>query len=272
MANKKVGYVVERVPVGWTEKAARYLGLYLYMQPPTAGRFGLYGSYDLDLLGLHPEAMSDMIEYLRFVEKSALHLRLLQMGSVDYALALFPEPWWTDLTDVASLPGIFKEPIRVFKVPRPLARTYVVPGARIARGPRAAVSAISAEDFDPRREVVLDSGEDRPVPEGFVGRSRLEESRPDRVRVVTEASHPAYAVLVDAYDPGWRATVDGTPVPVERANVCFRAVPVPAGVHVVEYTYRPRSVGLGLAVAASVACLGLAWMRLRPHRAEVRSP
>ena len=271
MAHRNVGYVVERVPVGWTDVPAFVLGFFLYMQPPTAGRFGLYGSYDLDLLGLHPQAMSDMIEYLRFVEKSPLHLRLLQMGSVDYVLALFPDPWWKDLEDVASLPGIFKEPIRVFKVPRPLARSYVVGRTRIAPGPRAAVSAISAEDFDPRREVVLDSGEGRPAPEGFVGRSRLEESRPDRVRVAIEASHPGYAVLVDAYDQGWRATVDGAPVPVERANVCFRAVPVPAGTHVVEYTYRPRSVALGLAVAASTALLALAWMRWPWHRAEVRS-
>ena len=46
---------MERVPVGWTETPAGYLGFYLYMQPPTAGRYGLYGSYDLDLLGLHPD-------------------------------------------------------------------------------------------------------------------------------------------------------------------------------------------------------------------------
>jgi hypothetical protein len=270
MPNRKVGYVVERVPVGWTDQAALFLGLYLYMQPPTAGRFGLYGSYDLDLLGLHPEAMSDMIEYLRFVEKSPLHLRLLQMGSVDYALDLFPDSWWSDLEDVASVPGVFKEPIRVFKVPRPLPRSYVVGGTRIASGPRAAVAAISAGDFDPRREVVLDSGEGRAAPEGFVGRSRIEELRPDRVRVVTDASHPGYTVLVDAYDGGWRATVDGVPVPVERANVCFRAVPVPAGSHVVEYTYRPRSVILGLAVAAVTALLGLAWIWFSSQpRAEV---
>jgi hypothetical protein len=214
--------------------------------------------------------MSDMIEYLRFVEKSPLHLRLLQMGSVDYALDLFPDSWWSDLEDVASVPGVFKEPIRVFKVPRPLPRSYVVGGTRIASGPRAAVAAISAGDFDPRREVVLDSGEGRAAPEGFVGRSRIEELRPDRVRVVTDASHPGYTVLVDAYDGGWRATVDGVPVPVERANVCFRAVPVPAGSHVVEYTYRPRSVILGLAVAAVTALLGLAWIWFSSQpRAEV---
>ena len=258
---QKVGYVLDRVPVGWSHQQGFCLGLYLYLQPPTAGRYGFYGSYDLDLLGLHPKARAELIDRLYSLEKSPLHLRMLQMGSVDEVLALFRAPWWDDLETVAAVPGAFKEPIHVFRVPQPLPRAYVVGGARVAPGPEAALRAVTAADFDLRREVVLDSGVARVAPEGFVGRSRIEDSRPDRVRFVTEASHPAFAVLVDGYDSGWRATLDGVPVQVERANVDFRAVAVPAGTHVVELTYRPRSVMLGFALAAATAVLGFAWWR-----------
>ena len=70
----------------------------------------------------------------------------------------------------------------------------------------------------------------------------------DRVRLDVELSAPGYAVLVDAFDPGWRATVDGAEAPVLRANVGFRAVPVGAGRHAVELLYRPRALLLGLAI------------------------
>jgi uncharacterized membrane protein YfhO len=53
-------------------------------------------------------------------------------------------------------------------------------------------------------------------------------------------------VLVDSYDPGWRADVDGRPAAVERANVAFRGVAVPAGRHRVTLRYRPPAVGMGL--------------------------
>jgi len=270
---QKVGYVLDRAPVGWGQPQAFCLGLYLYLQPPTAGRYGFYGSYDLDLLGLHPQARALLIDRLYSLEKSPLHLRMLQMGSVDYVLALFRAPWWDDLGAVATVPGAFKEPIRVFRVPRPLPRAYVVGGSRLAPGPEAALRAVTAADFDLRREVVLDAGAARKAPEAFVGRSRIEESRPDRVRFVTEASHPAFAVLVDGYDPGWRATVDGVPARVVRANVDFRAVAVPAGTHVVELAYRPRSVVLGLTLAASTAALAFAgWRRSSRAGATAAGP
>jgi uncharacterized membrane protein YfhO len=63
---------------------------------------------------------------------------------------------------------------------------------------------------------------------------------------MSEAGH---VVLVDAYGAGWRATVDGQPAPLLRANVAFRAVPVPPGRHRIELLCRPASVVIGLAVS-----------------------
>jgi uncharacterized membrane protein YfhO len=47
-----------------------------------------------------------------------------------------------------------------------------------------------------------------------------------------------------------------------RADLALRAVEVPAGRHLVESTYRPPAVGLGLAVSAASAILAaVAWLR-----------
>jgi uncharacterized membrane protein YfhO len=79
--------------------------------------------------------------------------------------------------------------------------------------------------------------------------------RPDHVAIDASLSRDGWVVLVDAYDPGWRATVDGRPVPLLRANAAFRAVAVPSGRHRIEMRYRPRAVVMGL--IASGAGLGI---------------
>jgi uncharacterized membrane protein YfhO len=63
------------------------------------------------------------------------------------------------------------------------------------------------------------------------------------------APQPGYLVLTDAYYPGWIATVDGQAVEIERANIMFRAVRVPAGQHSVEFHYQPQSLSLGLLIS-----------------------
>lgn len=49
-----------------------------------------------------------------------------------------------------------------------------------------------------------------------------------------------YLYLADAYYPGWQATVNGIETPIYRANVMFRAVPVPAGDSVIIFNFVPR--------------------------------
>ena len=174
----------------------------------------------------------------------------------------------TALTPITTLPTLFTEPLRVFAVPDPLPRAYMVAGARIADGD-AAWAALKDPAFDPSREVILPDGQEEP-PGRFDGRLRVLERKPDRLTFETEGNRPGYLVMVDAYDAGWRARVDGVPTPVMRANIGFRAIAVPAGRHVVTSTYRPGAVGagLGLSLLSALGTLGIAWTRSRRRAAR----
>jgi len=251
------------VPAGWTPLQALTLASMTYLTPPTGARWGVYGSYDLDLLGLQPRPIAELNEFLRQQEETPVHTRLLQMGSVSYVIDLAPPSRWPDLLPIAVVPSLFRDPIRVFKVPDPLPRAYVVGRAALADG-RAALDALAAPDFDPRKQVLLADSPDAPHDEAATGRARILDSRPDRVSIDVELSAPGYLVLVDAYDPGWRVLVDGRPARLLRANVAFRAVALPQGPHGVEFRYRPTSVLIGFAVsiATSIAVLAF-WLWTR---------
>jgi uncharacterized membrane protein YfhO len=84
------------------------------------------------------------------------------------------------------------------------------------------------------------------------------QRRADRQRLETTSARAAVVVLADAYDPGWRASVDGEAAALLRANIAFRAVAVPAGRHVVELAYRPGAVVRGLLVSAAALAATLA--------------
>jgi uncharacterized membrane protein YfhO len=77
------------------------------------------------------------------------------------------------------------------------------------------------------------------------------------VVVEVAAGAPAWLFLADAFDPGWRATVDGTERPVRLANAMFRAVAVPAGRHVVVFRYEPRPLQWGAAASLATGVLVL---------------
>src|SRR5439155_1569406 len=92
------------------------------------------------------------------------------------------------------------------------------------------------------REIVLPAGHPRVAADAPVGSARIARFACDAVDLDVDARTDARAVLVDAYDPGWRASVDGKAATVERANVAFRAVAVPPGRHRLTLRYRPAAV------------------------------
>ena len=92
----------------------------------------------------------------------------------------------------------------------------------------------------------------------------LDSSSPNRVSVGVDTPEEGYVVLADTWYPGWRATLDDQPVEIIRADYLFRAVQVPAGMHKIEFVYRPVSFQIGLAVSV-IAWLLFAFLWRRKH-------
>lgn len=62
------------------------------------------------------------------------------------------------------------------------------------------------------------------------------------------------------YEDGWSATVDGKPVRVEKANVGFMAVLVPAGEHTVRFNYMTPGLKSGAVITVAAAVMLIAYI------------
>ena len=94
---------------------------------------------------------------------------------------------------------------------------------------------------------------------------RVVSRRLDAIEVEAQLAAAGVLVVLEAFEPGWVATVDAAPAPVLRANGLFRAVRLEAGRHRVRFAYRPRSVAYGAAISAFglAAALGLGLLSRR---------
>jgi uncharacterized membrane protein YfhO len=103
-----------------------------------------------------------------------------------------------------------------------------------------------------------------------LGTAAVVNRTPNSVRIDVNATEACTLVLSDAYYPGWRATIDGESTRVVPAYAFARAVPVQAGQHVVEFTYKPASftLGFGLSIAGMLIGMSIAvillWRARRP--------
>jgi hypothetical protein len=253
-------------PAGLDARVLAFAAQRQLLAPLTANFFGLETSYDFDRRGLDPRELNDLTYFLDYVQGTAVHARLLRLGAVSRVVALH-DPGEAGLRLASALPSLAGDALRVFQVEGALPRARLVGRVQVADG-AAAFHALAEPAFDPAVEAVVESGVPLDTP-AFQGSARWLERRPDRLRLETTSSGDGLLVLADAYDPGWRATVDGARAPVLRANVAFRGVAVPGGRHTVELVYRPLSVvwGLSLSLAALVAT-GLLVVR---DRARARS-
>jgi hypothetical protein len=72
---------------------------------------------------------------------------------------------------------------------------------------------------------------------------------PDSLELETAASTPALLVLSENDYPGWRAWLDGRPAPIYTADIAFRSLIVPPGVHRVTMRFEPSILWWSMALS-----------------------
>jgi hypothetical protein len=150
------------------------------------------------------------------------------------------------------------------------AEARVYPAALPAHGATPFPEALAAGVLDPDSVLVVHGAPEvvTPVPAGWrAGDVRVARPSTDRVEIRVAGSDGGWLCLADGYGPGWRATVDGAPAPVRRAQHVLRAVPIPAGDCRVVLSHAPGSLRLGLALTLLAVLLMAhrAWRERAPR-------
>lgn len=134
---------------------------------------------------------------------------------------------------------------------------FMVYRSQVADSPAASLAMTLAPDFDFRNTVILE-GEHAPVLQDQPARAPVVEitrDGPGAMTVAVETAQPGLLVVTDPYTSGWVAQVDGADAEILIADHALRAVFVPAGEHIVVFTYRPMSFVVGMWISAASFCV-----------------
>jgi hypothetical protein len=195
--------------------------------------------------------------------------RLLDLFAVKWALLPADDPRHDTLTPRAWTVrhyGLFENPSY-----RP--RAFVAPRWQWVADPDAALATLLGPDLDFHAVRLEGTGEASPpaAANAPLVACDVTTPRPERVTLRCDAPAGGYAVLLDAWSPGWSARVDGRPARVLRAESIARAVRVEPGAHVVDFVYRAPGLRAGAAVSAAAWLAWLAallWLRRRGSESD----
>jgi uncharacterized membrane protein YfhO len=85
--------------------------------------------------------------------------------------------------------------------------------------------------------------------EARYGIAKVIRYSPNEIEIETDSTSPAYLVSSEAYYHGWEAAVDGHAENIQRTNVAFRGLPVPAGRHRIQFHFFPTILVFSAAIS-----------------------
>ncbi|MDP8956017.1 MAG: YfhO family protein, partial [Actinomycetota bacterium] len=150
-------------------------------------------------------------------------------------------------------------------------RASVVPSGETVSSPNEALERIRDPAFNPRSTAVVEASDrtegGRPsLTEPATAVAAYADAGPQEAHITVNAPSGGLVVIRNAYDPGWRATVDGRPAAVLPTNYLVQGIEVGPGRHRIVLSYDDPNIGLGLlgsGIAASALIVAAFLLRRR---------
>jgi hypothetical protein len=211
-------------------------------------------SYDLAVLWPRDFAMMSK----RFVQSGRLERDLL-LDRTGVRFRVLPRRQAIGRTPIVPVPYLMES--FLFDYGNDAApRVSVVSKTQVVGDLQHQIESLFTEGWDSRSTAIIEhepaaAGDARPpVPWS----AAITSDAANRVVVQAGAGGAGgYLVMLDSFSDDWRATADGRPATIVRANGLFRAVRLNPGPHVVEFVYRPRAFLAGAAASAGALAVVL---------------
>ncbi len=202
--------------------------------------------------GYQPAKLSAYDEFLRAVEFGVANwrLHLLDMMGARYFVSS------VRLQDHPSLAPVWVgddhdgNARAIYENKSAFPRAWVAGEYTVATG-QDALAALAEGRVDLRHTVVLaEEPSPRPV-SGDSAQVTVVRSEPREVELAVTLDRPGVVVISDAYYVDWKATVDGVPAKILRANYAFRALALDAGSHEIVMRYDTSLLRKGATVSVT---------------------
>jgi hypothetical protein len=223
-------------------------------------RFDDIGTFDSLILAKPYRAILDLSRAplgtnLQIVNGAALPLPALQAGAAVLVLTPRTRP---DLPFLAK-----RNDLNIYSMPDPSPRASFYGPQSIKFLPEDTIpEALRSHVFETDLILLPTEGRTALGPaarSGSTGTVTYRRPSSDEILLDVSSSGAGFANVVESYDPGWSAEVDGQSVPIFAANGFSLAAPVSAGTHTLRFAYRTpgRATGVALSFLAAglLACL-----------------
>jgi len=183
----------------------------------------------------------------QWIDASRLPVKALEATGVRFVITTETR---TDLELAGTTPDL-----NLYRVANPASRTDFFREDQTEFAAARQIPDLFAAD--PRRKLLLPSDARQLLPQSrsndsTIHQAAVDYSRPssDEILLRTTSGQRGFVHVLEAFDPGWTATVDGERAPVVPANGFTMVIPIPAGIHTLRLRYETpgRAMGVGLSL------------------------